>query len=118
MGFRDSYTPSTGTSNWIGSEEKRELISDKTAFTVSKVTEREDTYNGKVRTQFVLTLVLEDAPEEERLLAFDQGMVPSRDDLLVNYAKYLSEGGEPDSFIITRPWAGSAGQMLEFSDAE
>ena len=117
MGFRDSYTPSTGASNWIGAEEKRELISDGTAFTISKVTEREDTYNGKTRTQFVLTLRLEDAPDEERLLAFDQAQVPSRDDLIANYAKYLSEGGEPESFVITRPWGGVA-QMLEFANAE
>lgn len=115
MAFRDNYTPSTSSGNWIGSEEKRELISDKTTFVVLKVTQREDTYNGKTRNQYVLTLRLEDSPLEDRLLAFDCDMVPSRDDLLANYATYLAEGGEPETFIITRPFPGSSAQMLEFA---
>lgn len=111
--FKDSYVD-TGGSNWVSADEKKELIADRTPFTITKVRTGTDTYQGKEKLRYFVSIAISDAPDEERMLGFDAGLVPSRDRLLDSYAASLDETGETEEFVLEKV-SGSQAVILAFA---
>jgi hypothetical protein len=97
MGFHDSYTDGGG-GNFVGKEEKEELIASGDTFPITQVRTGGTQWGEK----FFCTIILDD---EERVMSFGKGgehPVESRDRMLSAYTAYLEEGNEPDVFSLTR----------------
>lgn len=91
MGFFDENPEVVGsTGSYIGEDEKNAIAGDGMPFSVIAVVREADPFNpGGER--HVLTVLLPDDPEEERLMAFNIGRVESRNRMLDAMVTWLSD---------------------------
>lgn len=97
MGFFDTWED-IGGGNYIGKEEKEELIKGRIPFPILKVQKGKNPFGEGDR--YVVTTELEG---EQRVLGFNVGAAASRDRFLDAVAEYLeTEGAEPVVVIFER----------------
>jgi hypothetical protein len=87
MGFYDNYTDGSG-GNFIGKEEREELIASGEGFPITKVSEGTSQWGAKFYVEISLD-------EETRVMSFTKESVESRDRMLAALKEYL-ESDEND----------------------
>jgi hypothetical protein len=103
-GFFDTFETTAGL-NFVGKDEKADLIADSVPLTVVKVFSTESQYGPR----YILVVQLDG---EERAIGFGKGTVQSRDSMLAAMEAYL-EGESVEPIVVKLSQAGRATIITE-----